>query len=391
MKRARVGSRMDAIRSAIDGIDRAILDLLNRRASLAQEIGRLKEGNGKALWDPARESKVISSLISGNAGPLPPDAVQSIFREIISACRAIQAPPKVAYLGPEGTFTHQAAVECFGKCCCFLSMEHVEDLFRAVERGKADFAMVPAENSLEGGLTATLDCLMRTDVKIIGEHILRIIQVLLSREKELGKIQEVYSHPLALRQCRRWLDRHLPHARVVETFSTAAAARIASRRPGTAALGSASAAAFHGLRVLACDIQDWKDNFTRFLILGRGGPSPTGRDRTSLLLGLPHRPGSLARALEVLADEGINLTRIESRPVRERPWEYVFFLDLEGHLADPPVARGIQRLREAVLFLKVLGSYPRGIEAGHQSHSRLRGEGSACDTVPPPSETLVRK
>ncbi|MBW2618761.1 MAG: prephenate dehydratase, partial [Deltaproteobacteria bacterium] len=305
-------------------------------------------------------------------------AVNRVFFEIISACRALQGPIEISFLGPEATFSHQAALDYFGRSAGFLPQESISDVFKEVEENRADFGIVPVENSTGGVIGLTLDHLIETDLKVCGEVHQRISQALMSLEEDCGRIKRVISHPQALIQCRGWLARNLPAAKLVETPSTAAAAIRATKTPASAMVGSEMLADLHGLRVLAREIQDRPFNLTRFLILGRLESPRTGRDKTSVLFATPHRPGALCRCLKPLAEFEVNLTHIESRPSGQKPWEYVFFIDFEGHLADDPVRAALEGLAGGVDKLKILGSYPRGQIAGpeisqNDSEEKLTG------------------
>ncbi|MFC1834082.1 prephenate dehydratase [Thermodesulfobacteriota bacterium] len=346
------------VRDQIDSIDKEIVKLLGQRAQCALEIGKAKQEAGIPRFDPARERAVISGRVNGHGGPLPKAALKFIFTEIISACRELQAPTSVSCLGPEATFSHLAAQEYFGQSCTFLPRDSIADVFREVERGQADYGVVPVENSSEGAVGLTLDQLAVSELKICGEICRKISHALISREKDLADIKHVLSHPQALAQCRGWLARHLPGIPTVQMSSTSAAAKRALEESGTAALGSDMLAWRYGLEVLARDIQDWSQNMTRFLVLGKGECPATGQDRTSIVFATPHRPGALANALTFLADYNINLTRIESRPSKETPWHYVFFIDFDGHISDDPVKAAMEKLARSVEKLKLLGSYP---------------------------------
>lgn len=267
--------------------------------------------------------------------------------------------PTVAYLGPQGTFTHMAALDAFGRSAVYLESRTIADVVEAVGRGDARFGVVPIENSTEGGVTATLDSLFESGLSIRGERIIDIAQCLIGKTSDLGRIERVYSHPQALAQCRKWLATHLPHAEPMVSSSTSAAVREAANDPASAAIGSRLAAELYGLAIVREGIQDRSDNATRFVVIGTEDAEPTGRDKTSVVFSTPHQRGALRRALEVFDDEGINLTRIESRPAVGKLWEYVFFTDIEGHRSDPHIARALERLAALCSTVKVLGSYPR--------------------------------
>lgn len=352
--------RIASLREEIDEIDTGLIDLLCRRAACAKEIGLAKRSNGMPTLDLCREADVIKTAAERNRGPLPDLAMRRIFTEIISACRALQSPTRVSYLGPEATFSHMAAVEHFGKSCDFQARNTIVDVFRDVESGQAEFGVVPAENSTEGAVGLTLDQLAVSNVKVCGELFLPVSHALMSRETDTAGIETVLSHPQALAQCFGWVTRNLPGTATVEMPSTAASALRAAGEPRTAAVGSVMQARYYGLNVLARDIQDRAENMTRFFILGVGKCRRTGKDKTSILFTTPHQPGALRRALTPFEESGINLSRIESRPSKERPWDYIFFVDFEGHLADAQVKAALDALKECVEKLKILGCYPQG-------------------------------
>ncbi len=348
------------LREEIDQLDRRIVAFLSQRAARAVEIGRLKRESDQPVLDADRERDLLVGLSRLNTGPLPDSALDAIFSEVIAACRQLQEPTRIAFLGPEATFSHAAALKNFGRSAAYLPRGSIADVFSEVERGRAEFGVVPAENSTEGAIGLTLDLLTGSKLKICGEIYLPIAHALMARGAELDRIRTVLSHPQALAQCRGWLARNLPAAVLVETASTAAAARRAIEEPDAAVVGSKMLAELHRLNVLAEAIQDRPLNLTRFLVLGRNSQPATGRDKTSLSFVAPHRPGALARCLTPFAVFKINLTRIESRPAPNRPWEYVFFLDFEGHLDDPEVKAALKNLAAEAEEVKILGSYPRG-------------------------------
>jgi chorismate mutase/prephenate dehydratase len=345
-------------RARIDDIDRRLLELLNQRAALALEVGLAKREAGAPVHAPEREHAILERLVGLNRGPLPTEAVQALWREIFSAARALQRPFRVAYLGPLATFTHQAALRRFGASAEYVPLRSIPEVFAEVEHARAETGVVPVENSTEGVVSHTLDRLIDSELPICGEIQLEIHHNLLSLARELGEVKQVVSHPQALAQCRSWLDRNLPHAQSVEVGSTAAAAERALEEPSVAAIASGLAADLYQLPLLRERIEDLPHNMTRFLVIGRRPVGPTGRDKTSLLLSVKDEVGALYRILEPIAAARINLTKIESRPTRRRPWEYVFFVDFEGHQAEPTAQQVLTALRERCLFVKVLGSYP---------------------------------
>jgi chorismate mutase / prephenate dehydratase len=350
---------MARLREEIDRIDQRLLSSLSQRAGLALEIGRHKKSRSLAVHDPGREDRVIGSLCRDNPGPLPDAALKAIMKTIIASCRSIQEEGRVAYLGPEGTYSHQAALEFFGPEAEYRPLPTIKEVFEWVESGPGRLGLVPAENSTEGGVGQTLDLLLETEARIRGEYFIEVRHALLASTREPDSLTRIYSHPQALGQCRGWLAKNVPGAALVETSSTAEAAARAAREEGAGAVGSEILAGLKGLNIIDRDIQDQETNLTRFLILGQEEQAPTGHDRTSLLIKTRHVPGSLHRCLEPLARAGLNLTRIESRPLKGRPWEYVFFIDVQGHQQDPKVESGLAGLATAAESVKVLGSYPR--------------------------------
>ena len=358
--------QVDRARASIDRIDERILALLNQRARSAQRIGRRKAkgiaGNGgNDFWVPSRERRIFAHLRAVNRGPLSYEALRTIFREIISASRALETRLTVAYLGPAGTFTHAAAREQFGASVTLKAIESIPQIFVEVEHRRADFGVVPVENSSEGPVTSTLDLLVESPLLITAEVLLDVSQCLLSRASTLGAVRRVLSHPQGLAQCRRWLGQHLPAAAIEEAPSTGRAAELAARDPHAAAIASRLAAERYDVRVLAADIQDSTANVTRFFVLGTTDAStPSGEDKTSVLCTVKDEVGALAKLLQPLARERVSLHKIESRPLRGRPWEYVFFLDLRGHRTDARVRRALARMAPFTTLTKVLGSYPVG-------------------------------
>ncbi|MDR3683114.1 MAG: prephenate dehydratase [Geothrix sp.] len=353
-----------SLRRAIDAVDDEVLALLNRRAGLAAEVGRLKsETSPEALFHaPKREREVLARLEAENGGPFPDAAVRTIFQEIMSACLSLEKPLRVAFLGPEGTFTHLAARHQFGGSSQALPQGTIRAVFEAVERARADYGVVPVENATEGAVDSTLDAFLDSPLRICAEILLPVDQALLLRpELDLGAVRRVYSHPQALGQCRRWLETHLSQADRIEAPSTSEAARLAREDGEGAAVASELAAELFGLRVAETKIQDLAANATRFLVLGPKSAEPTGRDRTTLVAMAQDGPGALLRLLEPLARRGLNLSRIQSRPTRRKLWEYAFFLDVEGHCEDPLMAEALVELQGACASLKLLGSYPQAM------------------------------
>lgn len=345
-------------RSRINDLDNQILLLLNQRAEAALQIGDLKRRQEAPSYVPEREAAIVRRLIEVNAGPMPAEAVRAVWREILSSCRALEQPLAVAYLGPQATFTHQAARERFGAAADLKPTRAISDVFDEVERGRVAFGVVPVENSTEGAVNITLDRLVESDAVICGEAYLEIAQHLFSRAASLTDVKRVLSHPQGLAQCRGWLAQHLPDVPTEQSLSTAAAAETAASDVTVAAVASDLAGELYGVPILRAGIEDNPHNSTRFLVIGRHPSGPTSRDKTSILFAMRNEPGALYRILEPLANRGINLTKIESRPAKQRPWEYVIFVDLEGHRDTPPVSSVLAEIGERTLFLKVLGSYP---------------------------------
>lgn len=351
--------QLSQLREKIDALDRRVVKLLNARLRHAQRVGELKRGARSRIYVAEREADVLSRVTATNAGPLKPAALRAIYREIMSAALALEKPLVIAYLGPEATNTHAAALRKFGASVDYRPMPSLADVFTAVEKGEADYGVVPVENSTEGSVRDALDLFVETPLKLVAELHLEIEHALISREP-LAKIKKVYSKDQALAQCRRWLQRHLPHAQLVNVDSTAFGVQCAAQEKGAAAVAPPLAAERYGVPVQAARIQDQKHNTSRFGILGReaSGPVGKGKDKTSLLVSLHHEPGALLRALKAFERRKLNLTRIESRPSRLRPWDYIFFLDVTGHHDDPAMQAALKELRRRCPLVKWLGSYP---------------------------------
>lgn len=355
--------RLQVIRQRIDVLDEEILRLISERARCAQEVAAVKrESDPEAqFYRPEREAQVLRRILELNPGPLPGEEMARLFREIMSACLALEEPLTIAFLGPEGTFTQAAALKHFGHSVATCALASIDEVFREVESQTARFGVVPVENSTEGVVTHTLDRFMQSPLQVCGEVELRIHHHLLSRETASVAIERVYSHQQSFAQCREWLDANLPGAERITVSSNAEAARRASKEPHTAAIAGEAAAALYELGTLASNIEDFPDNTTRFLVIGRQAAEPSGQDKTSLMITTPNRPGSLFRVLEPFAREGVSLTRIESRPSHCVNWEYVFFVDIDGHQRDPKVAAALSVLKNEAEMLRVLGSYPRAV------------------------------
>lgn len=351
-----------ALRVRIDAVDDDILALLNRRAEIVLQVGRLKQGAGLLPFDAARERRILERLAAANSGPFPTTAIPAIFREVIGVMRGLEAPLRVAYLGPEGTFSHLAARQQFGTTATLVPEPTLPDVVTAVARGSADLAVLPVENTTEGVVTASLDALVDAAVPICGEIVLRISHHLLSRAQKIPDVMRVASIPQVLAQCRGWLEAHLPGVERLETASSAAAARLAAAEPGVAAIGSTLAAELSGLGVLASSIEDRRDNTTRFVVLGGSRPESSGNDLTSVLFTVRRdESGALHRLLAPFSKHGVNLTSIQSRPLKGKPWEYVFFVDVEGHREEPRVQTALEEAAVLATDHKVLGSFPRAL------------------------------
>lgn len=343
-------------RAQIDRLDDELLRLLNQRAELAQLIGHAK--GGEVVLRPEREAQILQRLLQANGGPLSDAGVRQIFTEIISFCRALEAPLRVAYLGPHGTFSEAAMFQRFGQATEGVPADSIDKVFAVVENGAASYGMVPVENSTEGAIGRTLDLLLDSNLNICGEVLLQVHQCLLSNENDLSLIRKVYSHPQSFGQCQDWLTAHLPHAERITASSNADAARLAAEESFAAAIAGKQAAANFRLKVLAQNIEDDARNTTRFLVIGKQQVAPSGHDKTSLVMSAPNQPGAVHALLAPLAQHGVSMTKLESRPSRTGLWEYVFYLDIEGHQSDPKVAAALTQLKQIAAFVKVLGSYP---------------------------------
>ena len=352
---------LDAHRAAIDRLDSELLERLNARARHAQTIGRLKAGSGGPAYRPEREAQVMSRIVGANTGPLTNEQVSGVFRQVMSACLALEQTLRVAYLGPAGTYSHAAVGKHFGGFVDAVSCATIDEVFRAIESGQTDYALVPVENSSEGAVGRTLDLMCTTQASICGEVKLRIQQNLLSNADSLNAVTKVYSHAQSLAQCVQWLAKHLPGVARVAVASNAEAARLAASEAGSAAIAGENAAAIYGLAILAPHIEDEPNNTTRFWVLGRQQVPPSGNDETSLVMSAPNKPGALLHLLEPFAKHGVSMTRFESRPARTGLWEYLFFVDFAGHRQDPAAAAALAELATRAPFLKLLGSYPAGV------------------------------
>ena len=347
------------LRQDIDGVDDRILELLNKRATLVMQVGALKSEAKSDFHVPNREREIYDRLSAANPGPFPADAIRGVFREIISASLSLEHPMRVAFLGPKATFSHLAAMQQFGLSAELSPERSIPAVFEAVEKGDAYYGIVPVENTTEGMISHTLDMFMESELKINAEVLLEVSHFLLSRTGRFEDIKKVYSHPQPLAQCRKWLAENLPNVPVVDVASTTLAAQIVADDYTAAAIASEYAASIYNLKVVKARIEDQVNNFTRFLVIGRKVTEPSKDDKTSLMFLVRDEPGILHRMLEPFAKRGINLSKIESRPLKKKAWEYIFYLDLSGHISDPQVAEAVKELGLCCQFVKVLGSYPR--------------------------------
>ncbi|NOT12670.1 MAG: prephenate dehydratase [Methylococcaceae bacterium] len=351
------------LRDKIDVIDRQILELINQRAVWAQEVARTKTAQGEhaCFYRPDREALVLRRIMEMNQGPLSDTTTVRFFRELMSACLALEKPMEVAFLGPEGTFTQQAAFKHFGHGVNTIPVATIHDIFNAVESDKCQFGVVPVENSTEGVINHTLDRFLTSTLKICGEVEIRVHQNLMGRIESLAEVIEVYSHQQSLAQCRQWLNKHLAHAKITAVSSNAEAARLASITSGTVAIAGKSAADIYDLAIIEKNIEDEINNTTRFIIVGQQMSAPTGNDKTSLMVSTGNQPGALYKTLEPFARFGIDMLSIESRPSRQGLWDYIFFIDVAGHSEDQMIAQALDLVKDNVHMLKLLGSYPKAV------------------------------
>lgn len=352
---------IDELRSTIDSIDDRIVSLLNDRATVVLEVGEYKKEHKSQFHIPGRERQIYERLQNSNAGPFPTDAIRSVYREIISACLSLESPMKVAFLGPKATFSHLATMQHFGLSAELVPLKAIPAVFEEVEKGKAYYGVVPVENSTEGVVSHTLDMFVDSGLTITAEIMLEVHHDMLSRTGRLEDIKKVYSHQQPLAQCRKWLDENLPGVPLVDVSSTATAAQIVSDDYTAAAIASELAASLYDLKVVRSRIEDQVNNFTRFLVISRTPTERSGNDKTSVLFSVKDEPGVLCRMLEPFAKRGINLSKIESRPFKKKAWEYIFYLDLFGHISDVQVSDAIEELKHCCQFVKILGSYPRSM------------------------------
>src|SRR3990167_8049085 len=354
---------VDNERKKIDSIDAKILELLNERARASQHMGKIKKKKGEGIYSPEREKEVLERLKSINSGPVASQAIDAIYREIMSSSISLEKEVRIAYLGPEFTYTHQAAMKKFGASVNYFSCTNISDVFAEVERGRSDYGVVPVENSSEGAVNYTLDMFIESDLKICAELYLAINHYLLSNAVSIKSINQIYSIPQALAQCRLWLESNLPAARLMPTSSTAEAARYVAEHPQfkneIACVASLLAAKEYRLKILAPSIEDNANNTTRFIVISRTEARPTGKDRTSMVFAVKDRVGALHDILSHFQKANINLTKIESRPSNKKVWSYFFFVDFEGHARDPRIEQALSNLEKHCTLFKVLGSYPK--------------------------------
>jgi len=355
---------LSELRDQIDSLDQQILQLINQRARCAEQVAKVKRGQGETevqFFRPEREAQVLQRIKELNPGPLADEEAARLFREIMSACLALEQPMQIAFLGPSGTFTEEAAFKHFGHSVSVLPAASIADVFDEVVNGQAHYGVVPVENSTEGVVSHTLDQFLLSDLQVCGEVEVRIHHHLASRVDELENVERVYSHQQSLGQCRLWLDNHLSGIERIPVSSNAEAARRAAEENQAAAICGLQAVQRFGLQALATNIEDRADNTTRFLVIGKQSVAPSGRDKTSMLLSVHNRPGALMQLLKPLADNGISMNKIESRPSQSQRWDYVFFIDIDGHQEDELVAQALSQLQKNAALCRVLGSYPKAV------------------------------
>jgi chorismate mutase/prephenate dehydratase len=352
---------LDDLRVRIDALDARIVELLNERANLVVQIGQLKQQNNLPIYAPDRERAVLEKIRQLNKGPLPNRCLEAVWRELMSGSFALEKPLRIGFLGPDGTFSHMASVRKFGSSVEYVPLADIPAVFEEVVRGHVDYGLVPVENSIGGGVVDTLDAFLQSSAKICAEVKITIHHNLLAKEP-WEQIKRIYSKPEVFSQCRHWLTSTAKERQVEPAASTSAAAEMAARQPGVAAIGSTLAGELYGLHVLFENIEDNPDNVTRFFVIGREPARRSGSDKTAIMFTTAHKPGALAEVLDCFRDNGINLTDIEKRPSKKVNWEYYFFIDAEGHADDPAMKRAIEAARQHCLQLTVLGSYPRAVE-----------------------------
>lgn len=347
------------LRKQIDSLDDRLVDLLNERARIVIEVGNLKKREKLDFHSPSREREILARLASRNTGPFPQETLKAVYREILSSSLSLERPLKIAYLGPRATFTHMAAMQQFGLASTYAPVENIKDVFTEVECGRADFGVVPIENSTSGAVIYTLDMFIDSDLKISAEIMLEVAQHLMNKSGKLEDVSKIYTISPAAAQCRQWLEKNLPGVPVLDAPSTARAAEMAVDDPSAAAIASEMASILYGLQIAGRKIEDSASNITRFLVIAPKSPGSTGRDKTSIMFSIKDKVGALYTMLAPFAEAGINLNRLDARPSGKKVWDYVFFLDMEGHIEDEKVAGAIEKLRNDCMFLKVLGSYPK--------------------------------
>jgi chorismate mutase/prephenate dehydratase len=351
---------LEKLRKEIDEIDNEILNLINKRAKVVIDIAHIKRSENAKFYSPEREREIIERITTLNQGPFPKDTLKVIYREILSASLSLEEPLKVACLGPLATFTHLAALRHFGSSAAFVPVESIKGVFDTVDIGKTAFGVVPIENSNEGVISSTLDMFIDYDLKVSAEVMLDISHNLISLSGEKEKIRKIYSNPPATAQCRRWLQSNLLGIPIIESTSTAKAAELASQDGEAAAIASDLAAKIYNLKFIEKNIEDSRHNFTRFLVISKEFPRKSGKDKTSIMFSIKDRPGALFDILSPLKKAKVNLTKIESRPSKRKAWEYIFFVDMEGHIEDKKLKKAIENIKNQCLYLKILGSYPYG-------------------------------
>jgi len=356
-------SKLKSIRDNIDELDKKIQSLINERAACAQQVAEIKIKSGETdhFYRPEREAQVLRGIEERNQGPLGDKEMARLFREIMSACLALERPLKVSFLGPAGTYNHMASVKHFGSYIEEQAVNNIEEIFQVVETGQAHFGVAPIENSTEGVITHTLDLLINSTLQICGEVDLRIQHNLISNETDLKDIKKVFSHQQSLAQCRRWLDLNLPNAEMYAVRSNAEAVRLSKNEKASAAIAGQMASEIYDVPVLFPDIEDEADNTTRFIVIGKNAVTPSGDDRTSLLITTNNKPGALHELLKPLAKRNIGMSKIESRPSRRGVWEYVFFIDIDGHKDDKLVADALTEIEHESAMVRILGSYPKAV------------------------------
>jgi len=355
--------KIQELRKKIDELDNKLLELLNERARIVIEVGDIKKAERLEFHSPGREREILDRLTSRNKGPFPQDTLRAVYREILSSSLSLERPLKIAYLGPRATFTHMAGMQLFGLAAQYVPLENIREVFSEVERGRSDYGVVPVENSTEGVVNYTLDTFIDSDLKIYAEILLEVSQNLMSRTGRLEDIRKVYTHPQVPGQCRQWIEKNLAGIPIFDAPSTARAAEMAKDDPESAAIASEMAAILYGLQIVAKKIEDNPHNVTRFLVISKKSSGKTGNDKTSIMFSIKDKVGALHSMLTPFAEAGINLNRLDARPSGRKVWDYVFFLDMEGHIEEPKVANAIERLRQDCMFLKVLGSYQKSQES----------------------------